>query len=130
MTMAKTFPVLKITSTNHSSYVDDCLAGADTHQEASELQQQLRSLLLKGGFNLRKWRASSTAVMESIPQELHESSQVKGITMETSKDLPKALGIHWDSTNDSLYVSVGTISVTRFTRKDKLSRTLQGHLMS
>lgn len=39
-----------------SFYVDDCLAGADTPQQALQLQQQLRHLLLKGGFNLRKWR--------------------------------------------------------------------------
>ena len=100
-----------------SFYVDDSLAGADTHQEASKLQQQLRSLLLKVRFNLRKRRSSSTAGMESIPQELHVSSQVKGITMETSKDSPNALGIHWDSTNHSLYVCVGTISVNEIYTK-------------
>ena len=40
-----------------SFYVDDCLAGADSPQEAIELYSQLRQLLLKGGFDLRKWRA-------------------------------------------------------------------------
>ena len=60
--------------------------------------------------------------MESIRLELHESSQVKGITMETSKDSPKALGIHWDLTNDSLYVSVGTISVYEiYTKRQVIS---------
>ena len=42
--------------------------------------------------------------------------------METSKDSPKALGIHWDSTNDSLYVSVGTISVNEiYTKRQVIS---------
>ena len=40
-----------------SFYVNDCLAGADTPDEALELHQELRNVLLKGGFNLRKWRS-------------------------------------------------------------------------
>ena len=90
-----------------SFYVDDCLAGADTPDEALELHQELRNLLLKGGFNLRKWRSSSTKVMESIPNELHDISHLKGITEGNCKESPKALGIHWNSLDDSLNVSVG-----------------------
>ena len=90
-----------------SFYVDDCLAGPDTPDEALELHQELRNLLLKRGFNLRKWRSSSTKVMESIPNELHDPSHLKGITEGNCKKSPKALGIHWNSLDDSLYVSVG-----------------------
>ena len=90
-----------------SFYVDDCLARADTPDEALELHQELRNLLLKGGFNLCKWRSSSTKVMESIPNELHDPSHLKGITEENCKESPKALGIHWNSLDDSLYASVG-----------------------
>ena len=42
-----------------SFYVDDLLAGVDTPEEASHLQVELRALLRKGGFDLRKWRSSS-----------------------------------------------------------------------
>ena len=38
----------------HSFYLDDLLAGADTPEEASVLQKELRALLLKGGFDLHK----------------------------------------------------------------------------
>ena len=39
-----------------SFYVDDGLTGADSHQEAVELQKQLQELFAKAGFLLRKWR--------------------------------------------------------------------------
>ncbi len=90
-----------------SFYVDDCPAGADSPQEALELQNQLRNLLLKGGFDLRKWRSSSSEIMRSIPVELHEPSSLKDLTTENTSYSPKVLGIHWNSTNDVLYVSVG-----------------------
>ena len=38
-----------------SFYVDDYLGGADSRQEAIQLQGEMHSLLLKGGFLLRKW---------------------------------------------------------------------------
>ncbi len=90
-----------------SFYVDDCLAGTDSPQEALELQNQLRNLLLKGGFDPRKWRSSSSEIMKSIPVELHEPSSLKDLTTENTSYSPKALGIHWNSTTDVLYVSVG-----------------------
>ena len=56
----------------NSFYVDDLLAGADDMETAVSLYQGLRTLLLKAGFDLRKWRSSSTEVLESIPTELQE----------------------------------------------------------
>ena len=56
----------------HSFYVDDLLAGGDSEQEAVELYLELRGLLQKGGFDLKKWRSSSTSVLDSIPSELQE----------------------------------------------------------
>ena len=56
-----------------SFYVDDCLAGADSPQETIQLHRQLRNLLHKGGFDLRKWRSSSAEVMESIPTATTDS---------------------------------------------------------
>ena len=39
-----------------SFYVDDFLGGADSPQEAVNLFNQLRDILQRGGFHLRKWR--------------------------------------------------------------------------
>jgi len=105
-----------------SFYVDDCLAGADTEQEALQLYHQLRNLLLEGGFNLRKWRSSSTEILESIPQELLDPSHTKSLTDESPIESPKALGIHWNSNDDCLYVSVGvTNTIEHYTKRQVIS---------
>ena len=56
----------------NSFYVDDVLAGADNEEEAVKLYKELQGLLQKGGFELKKWRSSSTAVLDSIPTDLQE----------------------------------------------------------
>ncbi len=42
-----------------------------------------------------------------MPVELNEPSSLKDLTTENTSYSPKALGIHWNSTTDVLYVSVG-----------------------
>ncbi|GFX50987.1 integrase catalytic domain-containing protein [Trichonephila clavipes] len=42
-------------ATLHHFYVDDLLSGAATEKEAVELVWQLKEMMRKGGFNLRKW---------------------------------------------------------------------------
>ena len=101
-----------IQGTCHTAfYVDDCLAGASTPEDALTLQQQLCELLMKGGFDLRKWRSSSKQVMDSIPTELHEPSQVKAIAEESPPSPQKTLGMHWDSESDNLFISVGAVTI-------------------
>lgn len=41
-----------------SFYVDDCLSGADNHETAIKLQQQLYDLFTHSGFLLRKWNSN------------------------------------------------------------------------
>ena len=72
-------------------------------EQAFLLQQQLQGLLEKDGFLLRKWRSNSTDVLDSIPQELKESTAAQPIVQEDTYH--KTLGIHWDSDNNIFYVS-------------------------
>ena len=88
-------------------YVDDLLAGADSPEDALQLQRQLRQLLFKGGFNLRKWRSSSPQVMQQIDPTLHEKVPTKDLLDDHSTQHPKALGTVWDSHSDCMYVSIG-----------------------
>ena len=53
--------------------VDDCLAGADTVQDAIQLQGQLQELFHQGGFVLHKWNSSESAVLQHLPLELKDS---------------------------------------------------------
>ena len=72
-----------------SFYVDDLLAGADTVSEAVQLYQQLRELLLKGGFELKKWRSSSPEVLKAIPSELQELLPQQEVVDNHSASYPK-----------------------------------------
>ena len=85
-----------------SFYVDDFLTEAATPQDALKLQQQLRDLFLKRVFDLQKWRSNSSAVTEEIPEELHDPSHVKSLTVDNSTQPQKALRVYWDSHKDFL----------------------------
>ena len=51
-------------------YVDDCLTGASSLEEADKLQGDLNDLLSLGKFTLRKWRSSSSELLDLIPADL------------------------------------------------------------
>ena len=53
-------------------YVDDCLMGAATPEEAMEIQEELIALLRLACMWLRKWRSSDTSVMENVPTDMRE----------------------------------------------------------
>ena len=53
-----------------SFYVDDGLTGADSVQEAIELQGELQDLFSKGGFLLRKWNSSNPSVLQHLSTDL------------------------------------------------------------
>ena len=75
-----------------SFYVDDCLAGADTLDDAQILQQQLYFLLQEVGLTLRKWRSNSTQLLDTIPEELREKSPDVVISTGPT-DYGKTLGL-------------------------------------
>ena len=54
-------------------------------------------------MTLRKWRCSSVQLLESIPEELREKSNLHIIP--APGDCGKALGIHWDTDKDFLHVT-------------------------
>ncbi len=86
----------------NSFYVDDCLTGAPTVEEASQLRADLNSLLSLGCLTLRKWRSNSTELLASIPAELRETDNSE-LDISPS-DCPKTLGLHWNSKSDTLHV--------------------------
>lgn len=54
-------------------YVDDCLTGAGSIEEAIDLYKQLMDLFAKGGFLLRKWSSSDPVVLDNILLELQDT---------------------------------------------------------
>ena len=89
-----------------SFYVDDLFAGADSVPLAMQLFKDLRDVLSKGGFDLRKWRSSSAEVLKQIPSELQEKLPSQELVDNHTAAYPKALGITWDSNLDCMSTHV------------------------
>ena len=101
---AHEFP-LAAKSVDESFYVDDCLTGADTVEEAIELQ--LQSLFSKGDFLLRKWNSNNTLVLESIPPELQDPRVIP--TINDTLDYTKTLGIEWNPQLDHFRIAIAKL---------------------
>ncbi len=99
-----------------SFYVDDYLAGAETVEEAAHIRKQLCDLLKLAGMTLRKWRSSSDDFRSTIPPEIVETADL----LISSSDKPlKALGLHWNVSEDSLSVSTPAVQTdTEFTKRN------------
>lgn len=89
-------------------YVDDVLTGADSVEEASHIREELNQLLLRACMTLRKWRSNSKELLHSIPEELREQEPVHLISMPG--DCQKALGVHWNTELDTMYVATPTLT--------------------
>ena len=104
-----------------SFYVDDFLAGAESDEEAIQLFNNLRSILELGGFNLCKWRSSSTTVLQNIPDNLLEKLPVKDLTDLHSSLYPKALGLEWDSRTDTMSPCINIATSYKPTKRGIIS---------
>ena len=91
---------------DHSFYVDDLLGGSDSVEGAAELFTHLTSILTKAGFTLRKFRSSSAQLLSQLPEELVEPLPNKELVDCHTASYPKALGIVWDSTQDTVSTDV------------------------
>ncbi len=87
--------------------MDDCLTGADSVPEACALQKELCDLLGQAGMTLRKWRSNSSALLDTIPENLREIADLH-LPSGPSANL-KTLGIHWDSVKDQFFIAVPTV---------------------
>ena len=90
----------------NSFYVDDLSAGADNVESAKVLYQNLRNILLKAVFQLKKWRSSSSDVLDHIPVDLQEPMPQQDMVDHHATAYPKTLGIAWDSRQDVMAAQV------------------------
>ena len=85
-------------------YVDDCLISVESEQRAVEVVHDLRALLLKGGFNLRKWLSTSDVVMQTIPENKKSKSVKNAMPSTALKEC--VLGIDWCVSSDEFFFNV------------------------
>jgi len=94
-----------------SFYVDDCLISFASRETAVSVIGGLKSLLLKGGFNLTKFVTNDAQLLLQIPEK-DRASEIKPFLPESDS---KALGIRWNPASDVLYfgVAINEENVTR-----------------
>ena len=97
------FDLETIQTVKRNFYVDDCLKSADTNERAIRLAIQLRNLLAKAGFKLTKW-TNSPEVLKSL-SESERSTTVNSLEF-SEPHLERALGVHWDVTNDEFVFKI------------------------
>ena len=86
-------------------YVDDALCGANTIEDALQLQQELIALLERGGFNLCKFCASHPSILEAVPPDCREMEAP--IELDSNEGI-KTLGLQWHPLSDQFLISKGT----------------------
>lgn len=99
-------------------YVDDVALGADTIQSALSLQSDVKSLLEKGGFHLRKWTANHEKLLKDIPKEFHEQPVV---FRTPEQPLISILGLQWIPSSDCFTYKINIPQSEVYTKRVVLS---------
>lgn len=101
--------------------MDDILTGADTLEEACELQREVTGLLAKACFGAHKWCANHSDIVRAVPEELRGNSFE--VTDDNAKTTVKTLGVTWNSIEGWFFVSVPDFDeVDEMTRRKLLSQ--------
>ena len=115
---ATEFPIAaKVIDT--SFYVDDCLTGANSTEEAVDLHTQLHTLFSKGGFLLRKWNSSDPEVIKQIPTELREIQPIQ--SLPSPDQYTKTLGVEWNAQTDHFRLTIANLPPLKNVTKRDLS---------
>ena len=116
---ATEFPIAaKVVDT--SFYVDDCLTGANSTEEAIDLHTQLHILFSKGGFLLRKWNSSDPDVIKRIPTELREIQPIQ--SLPSPDQYTKTLGVEWNAQTDHFRLTIANLPpLKNVTKRDLVS---------
>ncbi|XP_053968751.1 uncharacterized protein LOC128870181 [Anastrepha ludens] len=99
-------------------YVDDLISGGDSIEEVIQMKQEIRQLLLRGGFPIRKWCSNEVDVLK----DEDESNCEKFIKFHDGTDVTKALGLVWERISDNFLFSFTPIlSSQKITKRSILS---------
>lgn len=89
---------LAASSIENQIYVDDILLGADSEDDAINLQKDVINLFNKGGFSLRKWSSNSELLLANIPENHKESPLALS---PPDQPLFSILGLKWFPEHDT-----------------------------
>ena len=104
--LAQEFPAAA-KAVHQSFYVDDGVTGADSVEEAVELQKELQTIFDRGGFTLGKWNSSNPATLQHVPADLKESHSL--CALPESTEYTKMLGIEWNTVVDNFRLTIAKL---------------------
>lgn len=79
-------------------YMDDVNYGTHTEDEAKEVYDQLITVMMDAGFNLRKWSSNSKKLTTIIPKDQQE--------LKKNENKVKTLGLTWNTETDMLEIAI------------------------
>ena len=97
-------------------YVDDCLGGGDSVQDAHVIIKSIRSTLISGGFDLRKMGSNEPSVINCLPASAREN--VEAFEIGDESHTIKTLGISWIPLVDSFQFKVSHLDSHPESSKD------------
>lgn len=112
---AKDFPLASKTILS-DFYVDDLLTGANSVSEAINIGKDVKYLLEKGCFKLRKWFSNDPDVLA----ELDSEAASRLIRMGPGEH-SKTLGLCWESHSDTLFYLISESKFKKITKRTILS---------
>ena len=89
------FPPDVVSTVMKNFYVDDCLKSLPSSSVAIKHVDDLRNLMMRGGFNLTKWVSSDRKVLESIPVEFRAKGTKELDLTYDALPTERALGVSW-----------------------------------
>ncbi len=89
-------------SVEHCFYVDNCLQSVPTPDEAKELVDRLREVLVSGGFEIRQWACNMPDILGHLPAEARSDSLERWPSQEEPGLLEPALCLSWHWQTDAL----------------------------
>ncbi|GBM64845.1 hypothetical protein AVEN_157101-1 [Araneus ventricosus] len=90
---------------NKCMYVDDLVSGADSETEAMEIYRDMRNVMQKASFNMRKWKTNS----ESLQRKWEEGENANIISSANSD--VNVLGYIWENKEDVMKFSLPEINL-------------------
>ncbi|XP_075162693.1 uncharacterized protein LOC142235322 [Haematobia irritans] len=98
-------------------YVDDCMAGANTIEDAQRLVSELNLLLRAGGFQLRKWSSNDHRVLINVP----DNDKIESMVTLPAAITVCLLGVIWDPRLDCFSYKVKATEFHINTKRKMLS---------
>ncbi|XP_039309090.1 uncharacterized protein LOC105201565 [Solenopsis invicta] len=94
-------------------YVDDIIGGAQTIDEAKELQRQLIELMSKGCFKVHKWHSNVTGAVHNLSKNENQAT----VDLKLN-DVVRTLGLVWEPSTDVFLFTI------RFNKQVRSKREL------